>query len=79
MPKARCKFRVQEVTRMGSGGNMERIKLSAEYDPNDPDDTKFAEATPQGTLDFHLSNPALVGTFNPGEVYYLDLIPVDAE
>ena len=71
--KARCKFTVRAVILMAYG---EEIELHTEYDKNDPEDTKFSEATPNGTLKFNLSNPRLLGTFKPGQTYYVDLTPV---
>ena len=48
----------------------------AQYDPNDPEDTRFCESSPSGDMRVTINNPNLVGTFNPGEEYYIDLIPV---
>ena len=74
--KARCKFRVGSVTR-DEHMPAETVKLHTLYDENDPDDTKFAEATPWGSMEIGISNPNLVGHFEPGQVYYVDLIPVE--
>ena len=73
MTNARCKFRVDSVNRRGS--KWETISLITEYDDALPEDTKFSESTPYGKLTFELTNPALIGKFNPGEAYYLDLTP----
>lgn len=72
--KARCKFKVSSVEPLGDG---EKIKMHTQYDEDDPEDTKFSSATPWGNIEFGLSNPNLVGTFKVGEVYYLDLVPVE--
>ena len=74
--KARCKFWVASVKRMSSA--LEEVELITLYDKDDPEDTRFAEATPSGGLKFTLTNPHLVGTFNPGDVFYVDLTPVEA-
>ena len=75
--KARCKFTVKSVTWEGPGH--ETITLTTLYDPDDPEDTRFSLYTPMGDMEFGLSNPNLVGTFKPGDVYYVDLTPVEEE
>ena len=42
-----------------------------------PEDQMFTKYTPTGDLSFTCQNPALSGKFLPGQVYYLDLVPVD--
>ena len=75
MSTARCKFQVVKVTRgLGEG---EIIDLSARYSEDDPTDTCFSQYTPNGHLSIDLQNPALVGSFRPGDHYYVDLTPVD--
>ena len=75
MPTARCKFQVVKITKgLGEG---ELIDLSARYSEDDPEDTAFSRNTPDGHLIFHLSNPNLLGAFQPGEHYYVDLTPVE--
>ena len=73
-PHARCKFRVSSVE---ASEYDETIKLSTQYDPNDSEDTKFSTATPSGSMEFQLSNPKLLGTFKPGQEFYVDLVPVN--
>ena len=82
MPNARCKIKVREVkqTEPEFGTNdqpAETIKMSVEYDDNDPEDTKFSASTPWGEFNFKLTNPALLGQFKPGQSYWLDLTPVE--
>ena len=75
MPTARCKFQVVKVTKgLGEG---ELVDLGARYSEDDPEDTKFSRWTPDGHLSFHVSNPALLGSFQPGDHYYVDLTPVE--
>lgn len=80
----RCKFQVNEVARMGwnitrkdgePARNAERVKMSAVYGDGDSENQSFSEATPSGTLEFFVTNPNVVGTFEPGDYYYLDIIP----
>ena len=72
--RSRCKFRVSSVTLLM---NAEEVILRPEYDPNDPEDTRFSAATPSGKMEIMISNPALLGMFKPGQFYYLDLTPVE--
>ena len=77
---ARCKFRVNEVTTLfpdSEENKDEKIRLYTQYDPDDPEDTAFSLATPAGSIEIFLSNPKLLGQAKVGQVYYVDLIPVD--
>lgn len=53
----------------------QNVKLAAHYDPNKSEDVSFAAATPSGELNIYVSNPEVVGSFEPGKCYYLHLIP----
>ena len=78
--KTRGKFMVQEVTLHKGYGETpgdETIRLSAQYDENDPEDTKFSTETPNGSMEFRLSNPVLLGKFKPGMDFYVTLEPVE--
>lgn len=56
----------------------QNVRLVAQYDPTKSEDVSFAEATPSGELKIYVSNPVVVGTFKPGNDYYLDLIPCES-
>jgi hypothetical protein len=58
-------------------GNAQNIRLAAQYDPSIPEDQRFMEATPSGELKFYVSNPAVIGGFQIGKNYYVDLTPCD--
>lgn len=49
-------------------------KFMAAYDPDVPEDQRYAEATPNGQLSINIDNPAV--SFEPGRYYYLDFTPV---
>lgn len=70
--KTRCKFRVRSVLR---AEGRETVKLDAQYSDS-PEDRTFSSATPNGHLEFDVTNTEAIGRFNPGDEYYLDLIPV---
>ena len=82
MPHARCKFKVVSVLMTGKeygteDKSAETITLSTHSEENEPEDTKFSAATPIGKLEFKLTNPNLLGQFQPGQSYYIDLVPIE--
>lgn len=79
MEKVRCKFKVTAVIDVDYGcSKQHEVKMSAVYG-TDGEDKSFASATPYGNLDFHVTNPEVIGRFKPGDEFYLDLIPVPKE
>ena len=76
--KTRCKFQVGSVERHAYGH--ETVKMSAVYGGTNTseEDRSFAESTPSGHLEFTITNKAVIGNIQPGEYYYLDLIPCEA-
>ena len=74
---ARGKMIVHEV--ILHSDRVETVSFRCEYDRDDPDDTKFASATPTGNLSLRISNPNLRGKFLPDQKYYVDLTPVESE
>ena len=78
MSKAVCKFEVRLIDH-GLNDGEEMITLSAVYDENDPEDTKFSKATPWGEMKFGLSNPSLVGEFKVGQKYFIHLVPIEED
>jgi hypothetical protein len=51
--------------------------FTAMYDPTQPEDQRYAKATPVGSLQMTVDNPAV--SFEPGTAYYLDITPADAD
>jgi hypothetical protein len=69
----RAKFQVQELTKMAWG--QERAKLSAvpfNKDKPEGEDSTFAKATPNGSMEIYIDNPGAQGFLKPGSYYYLD-------
>lgn len=52
------------------------FEFQAVYDPDQPEDQRYAKATPSGKLTLTVDNPKV--TFEPGEAYYIDITPVNA-
>lgn len=57
---------------------MRPVSKSGGYpaDGSDEDNT-FAKFSPSGLLELQVANPALIGTFTPGDTYYLDFTKVE--
>lgn len=76
MATVRAKFRVSSITQFDNGVARE-IKLSAQYDQSIPEDRRFSEATPSGSLTMYVNNPAAIAQFEIGKSYYLDFTPAE--
>lgn len=73
----RAKFKCISETRYAYGQEgAKTVRFQAMYDPDLPEDQRFAKATPSGTLEMLVDNPS--AQFEPGQDYYLDFTPVDA-
>ncbi len=70
----RAKFFVEYVSHLAYGQRM--VKMSARYSDS-KEDNEFAEATPSGSLEMHISNPGAMNFLEPGKAYYLDFSPAD--
>lgn len=73
--KTRAKMRVSSVM---IDEHSDTVKMHAVYggDKNSEDNT-FAKATPSADLSMSVSNPALRGTFLPGQKFYVDFSPAE--
>ncbi len=78
----RAKMQVGDVTIRGDC--LETIKMAAvtgtaAFGPNgESEDNTFARWTPAGSLELTITNPDLIGTFRPGQKFYLDFTPAPA-
>jgi hypothetical protein len=73
--KLRAKFTCNTVKTDMSG---EMVNLQAVYGNDDKDNeenNQFSEATPCGSHEMYISNPAAKGFFKEGKSYYLDFSP----
>lgn len=71
MASTRAKFNCFSVTTY-SGGGSKQVKLQAVTDDGDPENKAFWSATPSGTVDISISNPAAADVFEAGKSYYVD-------
>lgn len=53
------------------------FRFVAQYDPDLPEDQRYAQATPSGELRISVDNPNVI--FEPGKSYYLDFVPVEPQ
>ena len=67
----RAKMFVQSVE-----GN--KLRMTCQYDPEvKAEDRSFMKATPWGTLEMGIDNPAALDQFHVGQSFYVDFTPVD--
>ena len=78
-----CKFKVESVTQrrwhQDREVSEEKIVFTTVYDPSIREDRNFAEATPMGTIEISVTNPAIIGKIRPGESYYVRFEPAETE
>jgi hypothetical protein len=76
MPAMRAKLRVTSVVH-NEDCNQDRLSaIAVTSSPFDADglneDNTYAKYTPSASLEMTIANPALVGKFRAGQVFYLD-------
>jgi hypothetical protein len=76
MPKVRGKFKVTEITRSHHNPAAAKIKLEAVYS-NSPEDNSYSAATPNGTIQMYLNNPAAIDDLPLGKSFYVDFTPIE--
>lgn len=68
MERVRAKFQVLEVGRRAWGGQV--VRAQAVYGGGE-ENRSFAAATPQGSFEIVVDNPAVEGFFEPGSEVYV--------
>lgn len=72
----RAKFKCISETRSAYGiEGAKQYKFQAMYDATLPEDQRFAKATPSGSMEIFVDNPA--AQFELGADYYLDFTKVE--
>ena len=72
----RGKFQLIAVTHNHWNADTKTLKFSTVYDPTIEEDRKFAKATPNGTIEMQVDNPAALAKLELGKYYYVDFSPV---
>lgn len=67
----RAKFMVSDLTSHHWGGVT--VKLKPHYDETVPEDQRFYDATPTGSLEMLVNNPRALEELKLGEFFYIDL------
>lgn len=77
--KMRAKMRVGAITPLPGGQEaltMFGVSKSEAYPEDGGDENNtYAKFSPSAEFRLHLANPALVGTFEIGETFYVDFTP----
>lgn len=66
----RAKLSLTSVTEHTWGGKT--LKFTTQYDASIPEDQRFQKATPSGTIEMQVDNPAALAQFQLGKSYYID-------
>ena len=79
--KIRAKFMLQEHQECSYGGDYRQhtFIFQPAYDPEIPEDQRFAKASPQGEMKITVDNPPVIDywTKQLGKQFYLDFTPAD--
>lgn len=67
----RCKMRLEDVVRNAWGGR--KAFFTCIYDSSIEEDKRFQQATPSGSAEFVIDNPAATEQLTIGEYYYFDI------
>lgn len=70
----RAKMRLDNVTHNTWGGI--KALFSCQYDPTKEEDRSFQKATPSGSAEFVIDNPAVFPQLVIGKDYYFDITVV---
>lgn len=71
----RAMMHIQAIVPNGWGGV--KVLFQAQYDDKIEEDRRFQKATPTGSAEFTIDNPAAFGQLVPGGRYYFDIHPAD--
>lgn len=72
----RAKLHLSAITESAWGGKT--LKFTTHYDASIPEDQRFQKATPSGSFEMTVDNPAALEQFKLGQHYYVDFNPVAA-
>ena len=57
---------------------MRAVSKSEPYSEDGSDENNtYAKFSPSASLRITITNPALIGQFNPGETFYVDFTPIE--
>lgn len=76
----RAKFQVESITERHYAPGIspqKTVRLSPRYDESIPEDQRFMKATPGGSFEMIVENPAALEQLVPGRYFYIDLTPCE--
>jgi hypothetical protein len=74
----RAKFQVVELREsMWAYNGAKTVILQPQYDDSIPEDKRFFDATPSGTMEMTVNNPGALEYLTLGRKFYLDFIPAE--
>jgi hypothetical protein len=74
MDKVRGKFQVQSITRHAWSKSSVEVELRAVCNDGTPENERFHQATPSGTVKMVIDNPPAAEFFELGKFVYADFI-----
>lgn len=69
----RAKFVLSAITTHCYGAKT--VRFEAQYDNSIPEDRRFQKATPTGSFEMQVDNPAALELLELGKAYYFDISP----
>jgi len=77
----RAKFRVisilEQADYRGKPSPTKVVKLACIYDTSIPEDHRFFDATPSGSIEMWVNNPMALEQLPLGKSFYVDFTPVE--
>lgn len=76
MVRAKMRLHAVETVDFGGPAKQTKLKFLCQYDQRLAEDVSFCKATPSGSAEFVVDNPAALEQFKVGECYYVDFTQV---
>lgn len=73
--RVRAKFKLIEIRSHYWNSNSRTFVFQPQYDDSIEEDRRFCDATPSGSCEMLVNNPAVIEAFKLGQDYYLDFSP----
>ena len=73
----RAKFVVESIKQDHWNPDARTVRLTPQYDTSIPEDQRFFNATPSGSISMLINNPAVLTELKLGRKFYIDFTPVE--
>ena len=74
----RCKMKLVSITCFPNT-TQQRFRFEVSYDDSIPEDQRFYKYTPTGHMEITVDNPLVQESYQLGNSYYFDSVPVPAK